>query len=334
MKQELLDLYNAILNVDSTSGKESTLSKLLYERLQAPHKELLEVGDGSYNLLLQWGESPKVLFCTHVDTVPPYIAPVFSEDGKVYGRGTCDAKGQIIALYGACKELEYQGKSDFALLLTSGEETGSNGAKAFKGKLSAPLLVIGEPTSNYPVSATKGTQSYDLRFIGKPVHSGYPESGRSAIDMWMDFMMELEIESDFPRDKVLGETTWNVGLLKSGNPQNVLSPELTCRLYFRTTFASHEKVKEWISKKASKILEITPRGGDAPLNYFVPEGFKGKPAAFGSDAPHLQGFEKKIICGPGSILVAHTQDEFVQITDIEQAITNNIRFYECCNKLL
>lgn len=328
MTSELLTLFKEILEVESTSGKEDALSHLLYEKLQAPCKQLIEVGDGTHNLLLKWGENPKVVFCTHVDTVPPFIAPTFTADGRVLGRGACDAKGQIISLYGACKELESKGMSDFALLLVSGEETGSFGAKAFSDSLPAPLLVIGEPTDNYPVSATKGTQSYDLKFIGKSVHSGYPEHGRSAVDMWMDFMMELEIEAEFPRDPLLGETTWNVGLLKSDNAQNVLSGELTCRIYFRTTFASHEAVKKWMTRKNSANISISARGGDDPKEYFVPEGFKGKIAAFGSDAPHLKGFERKIICGPGSILRAHTPEEDVLLSDIDKAITNNIKFYE------
>lgn len=325
MDTGLLNLYRRILEADSTSGKERELALLLHDMLDAPHKELMEVGDGTLNLLLKWGGNPKIVYCTHMDTVPPYIAPVFDGE-KATGRGTCDAKGQIIALYGACQRLADEGRSDFALLLLSGEETGSWGAKAFSGKLTAPILVIGEPTDNRPLSATKGTLSYDLRFTGKPVHSGYPDEGRSAIDMWMDFMMELEIEAGFPHDKVLGETTWNVGLLKSDNAQNVLSPELTCRIYFRTTFASHEAVQKWMGM-ARRNISIIPRGGDTPHNYFVPDGFKGKTAAFGSDAPHLQGFGHKIICGPGNILCAHTSDETVLLKDIDDAIENNIKFY-------
>ena len=220
----------------------------------------------------------------------------------------------------------------FALLLVSGEETGSWGAKAFSGRLEAPLLVIGEPTGNIPASASKGTKSYDLKFIGQPFHSGYPEKGRSAVDMFMDFMIELEVEAEFPRDKVLGETTWNVGLLRSDNPQNILSPELTCRIYFRTTFASDAAVCRWMEKKnCPGRIEITARGGDAPLEYYVPEGFHGKSVSFGSDAPHLAGFEKKIICGPGSIFVAHRDDEQISTADIEQAITNYIKIYESSN---
>lgn len=331
MDQRLTELFRKILEMDSTSGQEAELARFLYEELEAPHKELLEVGDGSLNLLLQWSDSPKVVYCTHLDTVPPYIAPRFEDDGSVWGRGTCDAKGQLISLLGACLALQEKGHRDFALLLLSGEETGSFGAKAFSGHLSAPLLVIGEPTENFPVSATKGTLSYSLYFTGKASHSGYPEYGDSAIERWMDFMMELEMENDWSRDKILGETTWNVGMLSSLNPQNVLSPSLSCQLYFRTTFASHEKVKAWMQRKNSSHLQVTLRGGDEPREYYVPEGFKGKVAAFGSDAPHLQGFEQKIICGPGSILDAHTDKEKVLLKDIDIAINNNIRFYEGCN---
>lgn len=49
-----------------------------------------------------------------------------------YGRGTCDAKGQIFAMWEACKQLEAKGCTDFGLLLLAGEETGSFGAKAFR----------------------------------------------------------------------------------------------------------------------------------------------------------------------------------------------------------
>ena len=319
-------LLEEVLRIDSTSGRERALGEFLMERLEAPSKQAFEVGDGTLNVLLKWGDKPKVVFCSHMDTVPPYIEPSFEGD-TVRGRGSCDAKGQWVAMYAACKQLEARGLDGFALLIVSGEETGSWGAKAFSGSLEAPLLVIGEPTDNIPVSAAKGTKSYDLRFSGEPFHSGYPERGRSAVEMFMDFMIELEVESEFPRDKVLGETTWNVGLLRSDNPQNILSPELTCRLYFRTTFASDALVRKWMSRVRPGV-EITERGGDAPCEYYVPEGFKGKPVAFGSDAPHLAGFGRKTICGPGSIFVAHRDDEAVTYAELEKAVENYIRIFE------
>lgn len=320
-------LLEKMMEIDSTSGKERELALMLHDCLQAPKKELFEVGDGSLNLLLSWG-TPKVVFCSHMDTVPPYIAPVI-EGELVKGRGACDAKGQLFAMYTACKALEAQGKEGFALLAVSGEETGSWGAKAFGETLQAPLLVIGEPTDNIPVSACKGTKSYDLHFEGVPFHSGYPEKGRSAVDMFMDFMICLEVEAEFPHDKILGETTWNVGMLHSDNAQNILSPALDCRIYFRTTFASDALVQKWMARPVPG-LSVRARGGDSPAMYHVPEGFKGKPVAFGSDAPHLQGFEKKIICGPGSIFTAHTDNECVTVSELEKAVQNYMSFYESC----
>lgn len=326
---QIKTLFEEVLKIDSTSGKERALAEFLLERLDAPRKECFEVGDGSLNLLLSWGDNTKVVFCSHLDTVPPYIAPEFKED-RVCGRGTCDANGQWISMYAACKELESQCKSGFSLLLTSGEEVGSRGAKAFVSESETPLLVIGEPTDNVPVSAAKGTKSYELRFQGEAFHSGYPENGRSAVEMFMDFMIELEVEAEFPRDKVLGETTWNVGRLHSDNPKNILSPELTCSLYFRTTFASDALVQKWMSRPRANIT-IEALGGDSPMEYYVPEGFKGKPVAFGSDAPYLNGFRHKTICGPGSISVAHRDDEHILYGDMETAINNYIRIFDLEN---
>ena len=323
-------LFEEVLRIDSTSGRERKLAEFLLRYLEAPSKEAFELGDGTLNVLFKWGSTPKVVFCSHLDTVPPYIEPVFGRD-KVAGRGACDAKGQWISMYAACKELERRGQDGFALLLVSGEEVGSVGAKAFSGSLKAPLLVIGEPTDNIPVSAAKGTKSYDLRFVGEPFHSGYPDKGRSAVEMFMDFMIGLEIEAEFPVDRVLGETTWNVGMLRSDNPKNVLSSELTCQLYFRTTFASDEAVVDWMRARRSGTLQVTEIGGDAPARYLTLPGFPTAPVAFGSDAPHLTNFERKIICGPGSIAVAHRDDEYLSFADLEQAINQYVSIYESCH---
>ena len=377
-----LQLFKEILSVDSTSGKERTLAQWLLEHLEAPRKESMEVGDGTLNLLLSWG-TPRVVFCTHLDTVPPYIAPAFpagislagtvatlghirgrgpsaqpmggvaerrSGEGNpcketFYGRGACDAKGQLVALYTACKELEAEGCTDFGLLLVSGEETGSWGAKAFaKTGFRAPYLIIGEPTENKMVSACKGTLSYELTFRGEAFHSGYPQYGTSAVDLFVDFYNRLKA-TDFGTDPELGETTWNVGLLHSDNPQNILSPELSCRVYFRTTFLSHQRVQDWMedivegmglsgafartgsrsdaeeNPITSGSLSVTRVGvGDQPARYMTLEGLPAAPASFGSDAPHLTNFTHKAICGPGSIRHAHRPDEQISLEELETAV--------------
>jgi acetylornithine deacetylase len=262
-------------------------------------------------------------------------------------------------MYEACKNLESRGYTDFGLLLLSGEETGSFGAKAFSVmsvkpfQENDPWLIVGEPTDNYMATAAKGTKSFEVTFTGCPCHSGYPENGESAIEYFNDFMNALR-SIVFPKDEVLGETTWNVGKLVSDNPQNILSDHLTCRVYFRTTFESDEMVynvmknmagpeaklrfgrpkvqdgSDIVAKEVAswqRAMSVRSLGGDDPSRFEVLEGFETKPVAFGSDAPQLKCFEHKILCGPGSILVAHRPEENIALADLETAVSDYVRMY-------
>jgi len=368
------DFFIEMLDIESTSGRERGFADFLAERMAGPGRrvETFEVetmaqdcpeGCGiPVNLMVSWGE-PKVVFCTHLDTVPPYIAPSVEdmEDGdmKISGRGSCDAKGQIFAMWEACLELERKGCTDFALLLLAGEETGSFGAKAFS---SMPLravtsgdwvVIVGEPTDNHMTSASKGTKSFEVTFKGEAFHSGYPQYGRSAVEMFNDFVNALR-SIVFPKDEILGDTTWNIGRLVSDNPQNILSERLSCRVYFRTTFESDEMVcnvmknmagpdaklrfgrrrvqdgSDIVAKEVApwqKYMSVKAFGGDTPTVYQTLEGFPTKPVAFGSDAPQLKCFGRKILCGPGSILVAHRDDEHVMLSDLKTAAANYVRMY-------
>ena len=406
------DFFIEMLDIESTSGRERGFADFLAERMAGPGRrvETFEVetmaqdcpeGCGiPVNLMVSWGE-PKVVFCTHLDTVPPYIAPSVEvmEDGdmKISGRGSCDAKGQIFAMWEACLELERKGCTDFALLLLAGEETGSFGAKAFSSmplravgaddcvingassdaatgsgiccskygksdRSPMPLravttgdwvVIVGEPTDNHMTSASKGTKSFEVTFKGEAFHSGYPQYGRSAVEMFNDFVNALR-SIVFPQDEILGDTTWNIGRLSSDNPQNILSERLSCRVYFRTTFESDEMVcnvmknmagpdaklrfgkrrvqdgSDIVAKEVApwqKYMSVKAFGGDTPTVYQTLEGFPTKPVAFGSDAPQLKCFGRKILCGPGSILVAHRDDEHVMLSDLKTAAASYVRMY-------
>ena len=367
------EFFIEMLDIESTSGRERGFADFLAQRMAGPGRrvETFEVPamagdcpDGCsipVNLMVSWGE-PKVVFCTHLDTVPPYIAPSVEvmEDGdmKIKGRGSCDAKGQIFAMWEACLELEHRGCTDFALLLLAGEETGSFGAKAFNGSAVAAddkIVIVGEPTDNHMTSASKGTKSFEVTFEGLPFHSGYPQYGRSAVEMFNDFVNALR-SIVFPKDEILGDTTWNIGRLVSDNPQNILSERLSCRVYFRTTFESDQMVcnvmknmagpdarlrfgrsraqdgSDMVAKEIApwqKCMSVKAFGGDAPTVYQTLEGFPTKPVAFGSDAPQLKCFDRKILCGPGSILVAHRPEEHIMLSDLKAAVASYIRMYTC-----
>lgn len=325
-------LFMKMLATDSTSGSERPMALALASLLKTPGNtvETFEVGDGTLNLLLKWGE-PRVWFCTHMDTVPPYIPPVAepAEGGDVRfrGRGTCDAKGQIFSMFEACRALEGAGETGFALLVLAGEETGSHGAKAWDRDCpGGELVVVGEPTDNRMVSASKGTKLFDVTLLGKPCHSGYPECGESAVDRFCEFVDRLR-GTEFPHDAVLGDVTWNIGRLVSDNPQNILSPKLRFKIYFRTTFAADAAVCGFMDSLRSERTLVTAHGGDTPMEYFTVPGIPACTVSFGSDAPHLGKFRRRALCGPGSILTAHTPDEFVLLSDLEHARDNYLKIF-------
>lgn len=352
-----LELFKEILQIESTSGTERPLAEFLASRFckEDPACQCVryEVGDGTLNLLFRWRTSgngaaadestplPEILLCSHLDTVPPYIAPEFSKISKgavlpdsklserddvlVKGRGSCDAKGQFFSMWSACRklarEIDEEGRDfhSFGLLLLAGEETGSFGAKAFdRDYPGTEWVIVGEPTDNMMVSASKGTKSFAVKIHGKPCHSGYPELGHSAVDSFLEFIQKLK-SVNFPDDPVTGATTWNIGKLISDNPQNVLSPLVSFRLYFRTTAASDKLVCETMASMAGEDVEIEALGGDTPLEYSTFPGIETKPVAFGSDAPRLTKFRNRSLCGPGSIFVAHTANEYVLASELEKA---------------
>lgn len=349
-----LGLFREILSIPSTSGEERPLAEFLRERLPFGGclARVYEVGDGTLNLLFDWSGTgrPSFVFCTHLDTVPPYIPPEVvnvregdilpdgkpadADDTMVKGRGSCDAKGQMAAMYSACLRLFEEGFRDFGLLLLAGEETGSFGAKAYsKDCPGGKFVLVGEPTDNCLVTASKGTKSFEVTIPGKACHSGYPEQGRSAVDRFFRFYNALKM-TRFPEDPVLGATTWNIGKLISDNPQNILSPEVRFRIYFRTTFATDALVEDILSGIFPHDATVTAYGGDTPLHYFHEvEGVETKAVSFGSDAPRLTGFKMKAICGPGSILTAHTDKEYVLLSQLEKSVSQYVMIFKTINEL-
>ena len=216
------------------------------------------------------------------------------------------------------------------MLLLAGEETGSHGAKAYtKNNPGGDFVLVGEPTDNCLSSANKGTKAFEVTIPGKPCHSGYPECGLSAVDGFVDMMNSLR-QTDFPIDPVLGPTTWNVGDLLSSNPQNILSPETRFRIYFRTT---DDMVQQKLLEAAPPGTVIQAFGGDTPLMSFSEvDDIPSKPVSFGSDAPRLVKFARKAICGPGSILVAHTPNEYVLVSDLMLAVERDIKIFKTVTK--
>src|SRR5438034_8563257 len=133
---------------------------------------------------------PAIVFSSHMDTVPPFISSS-EDDTRIYGRGSCDAKGIIAAQIAAAERLRQDG-IHVGLLFLVGEERDSLGAKvANKQSPGGKFLVNGEPTDNRIAIASKGTLRVELNAHGRMAHSAYPELGESAIDYLIDAFSRL-----------------------------------------------------------------------------------------------------------------------------------------------
>ena len=329
MKKEIFDFYLDLMNIESTSGREAKLSEYIKQKVnyKKAKLEVQQVGDGSENLFFKWGD-PKIIFCTHMDTVPPYIPPTVSynidsdliDDATVWGRGACDAKGQIVSQYALSLELEKEGYSDFGILWVSGEETGSTGARQANQIIDGcEYIVVGEPTENLLVSAAKGTALYKVKIEGRGAHSGYPLNGDDALIKFNDFYRKLR-DLKFPVDKILGDTTWNIGVLSSPNPFNVVPYLVEFSLYVRTTFASEKVVDSLLQELSAQDVMLLPISKSNPIMFHTEQGFQQGSVSFGSDAPLFTNVPSKLLYGPGSILNAHTESERLTIKEIEKAV--------------
>jgi acetylornithine deacetylase len=318
----VFELTKALMQIPSTSGEEEAVGFFLRDYLTGLgwKVELQPVSPNQNNVIATLNETPRVFLSTHIDTVPPYIPPS-EDDEKIYGRGACDAKGIIASQITAAEELRKQGVTDIGLLYTVDEEQGSTGAKAANNHPLAQkceYLINGEPTDNDLAIGSKGSLRIIVRAKGKAAHSAYPEEGESAIEKLLDILADLR-QTDLPTDDFFGETTLNIGLISGGLATNVIPPNAETGLHIRMV-TQLEPVMRQIEKAVAGRGEIEVMSCSLPVKMLQVEGFRQKVVRFTTDIPHLPNWGTPLLLGAGSILVAHTKNEFVLKRDLEESV--------------
>ena len=318
-----------LCSTDSTSGAEDAGLGALRALLGELGAEVTEqaVAPGRTNILATWGV-PQLLFSTHLDTVPPYFPPR-REGDRIYGRGSCDAKGQMLAQLSAIQALHQSGLEGFAWLGVVGEESDSLGAQAAL-KLAdrftrVKALINGEPTENRLATGQRGVLHLHLACEGVSAHSGSPELGRNALWALLDWVQALKSEPR-PVDADLGPEIWNLGLLSGGHAPNVVPAHASADLHARTLPGSNFLARTQAHMPLHGRVEV--RLSESPDRYPVIHGFEMAAMPFGSDAPTLRALVPDgtvVLAGPGAIACAHTDDEHLDLADLEAGITLNIR---------
>jgi acetylornithine deacetylase len=308
----------ALINIDSTTGQEAEAGQWLAGALRGLGYTVVEqpVDRGRVNVLATI-DPPAVVLSTHYDCVPPFF-PSRIEDGRLYGRGACDAKGILAAQVAAGERLRTRGERRVGLLFVVGEERGSDGAAA--ANTVAPgsrFLINGEPTDNRLGTATRGVLRLRLRAAGRAAHSAVPEHGESAIDKLIDALVALR-SMKLPSDPVMGSTFYSVGLIEGGVAPNVISPHASAEVLFRT-IGPPEDILRAIQPldrfvTSEEILRVP-----AVKLHTVP-GFPMAVFPFTTDVPFLGQWGAPLLFGPGSILVAHTSHEHLELAELDRAI--------------
>ena len=318
----LFELTKELMNIPSVSGDEQAVGFFLRDYLEGLGwtVELQAVSENQNNVIAYLNERPRVFLSTHMDTVPPFIAPS-EDDAKIYGRGACDAKGIISSQIVAAQRLRAQGIEDIGLLYTVEEEQSSAGAKAANNHPLAAkceYLINGEPTDNDLAIGSKGTFRLKIVAEGKAAHSAYPEEGESAIEKLLDILQDIR-RAKFPNDDFFGETTVNIGTIEGGVALNVIPPRAEAGIAVRLTTprAPVEAMLEEIAEARGKIEVLSC---SEPIKMLAVEGFNQKTVRFTTDIPYLTNWGQPLLLGAGSILVAHTKDEFVLKKDLEAAV--------------
>jgi acetylornithine deacetylase len=319
---ELFDLTKSLMSIPSTSGDEEAVGFWLRDHLRSLGwtVELQSVSENQNNVIARLNETPRVWFSTHMDTVPPYIPPA-EDDEKIYGRGACDAKGIIASQITAAEHLREQGIEDIGLLFLVEEERTSTGAKAAnEHPLAAKCqyMINGEPTDLDLGIGSKGTFRLNIKTSGRAAHSAYPEQVDSAIEKLLDILEDIR-HTRLPNDEFFGETTVNIGTIEGGAALNVIPPSAQAGLAVRLT-TPRAPIEDALRSLIRDRGELEVLSCSEPVRMVAVDGFEQKVVRFTTDIPYLTNWGQPLLLGPGSILVAHTKDEFVFKRELQDAV--------------
>ena len=365
------DILDRLLAFDTVSSKPNMALmeyvKGLLEDVGLTVTLVPDPSGGKANLFASTGPEGAggVMLSGHTDVVPvdgqawtsdPFVLTP-KDDGRIYGRGTCDMKGFLALALAAAPDLAAAGpRKPVHLAFSYDEEIGCLGAPdmiaTIARELPRPaLVVVGEPTMMEAVSGHKGIATFAVTVTGKEAHSSQTHLGVSAIMEAIPLLASLqalagrlEEEADPDSPFLPRHATLTVGLLNGGTAGNILARECSFQFDLRCPPGQDrraiiapflEQVQALDGRLKARFPEagatVVQRSGSPPLSPEpdgVAETFARRLAGdngparvvpYAAEAGQFQeaGFST-VICGPGSIDQAHQADEYVDRAQMER----------------
>jgi acetylornithine deacetylase len=307
-----------LIDIDSTTGLEGAAGRWLASRLRGLGYTVTEqpVAGPRFNVFATL-DAPDVVLSTHYDCVPPFF-PGREADGVLYGRGACDAKGILAAQVAAAERLRASGNTRVGLLFVVGEERGSEGAAvANQSPPGSRFLVNGEPTDSMLATGTRGILRVRLHAKGRAGHSSAPEHFESAIEKLIDALTQLR-RLPLPSDPVFGATSYSVGLISGGVAPNVVPAEAQAEVMFRIVGDADDVLA--VVKRLEPLVKIEDVLRVPPVRLHTIPGIPSRSFPFTTDIPLLDRWGVPLLFGPGSFLLAHTDNEHLTLAEFESSI--------------
>jgi acetylornithine deacetylase len=340
-------------NVEVTNCVQEMLTKLGFETERLEYNDQAGVRKASVVGKRGRGTGGMAYF-GHTDVVPaddwkftghgPFQPTV--QDGRLYGRGSCDMKGSVACALAAAERASKEPLSQpLYIVCTADEEVGYWGAKqvAEESRLFAEMVehgtrgVIGEPTTLNVVYAHKGVVGLIATSRGRAAHSSTRE-GKNANLAMIPYLAEMKaIYDDTERDPAWRHAEfdpptvcWNIGINDHTRAVNITPPQSICTVYFRPMPGQDANVLIERARRAAVAnglefdVKINARALYIdPQSPFVREALdlagRDKPAtvSYGTDGAMFGALKSMIVCGPGDIAQAHTNDEFITLDALD-----------------
>lgn len=318
---DVVGLTRQLVDIESITGNEARVGDVVHNELirLGYRADKLPVEGNRCNVYATSPQQPKpsIVFSTHMDTVPPFI-PSSEDADRIYGRGSCDAKGIIAAQIAACERLRRE-NLHVGLLFLVGEERNSLGAQvANRQSPGCKFLVNGEPTENRMATASKGTLRVNVIAAGRMAHSAYPELGESAIDKLLEALNRLRAMK-LPSADGIGPCTVNIGVIEGGRAPNVIPDQAHAQLLYRLIGPTDE-LRTQIERAVAGLAEVEFVLEIPFLRLHTLNGLPTMVAAFTTDIPALTNWGQPLLIGPGSIHVAHTEGEYIEKKQLGEAV--------------
>jgi succinyl-diaminopimelate desuccinylase len=352
------ELLVELVRADTVAAGESGLAERCAGILEDAGMDgsLVDFEPGRSQYVGRTGTGPPLTFTGHLDTVPatrsdwsvdPWAAEL--DGDRLVGRGTSDMKSGVAALVVAVAEhvASCRDCRGVQVVLTSGEETGCDGALALPASALAPggPLVVAEPTANRSVPAHKGVHWMRLSAHGRAAHGSAPELGDNAVVRLARAAVALHDFDGWPREDGFGVVTANVGVLRGGVQPNVVPDAAELLLDVRTVpTATGDPVVDLVRSLAGEgvtvadhvVLPPVHTPGSDPFLGLVAEALSSsgldpapaEPARYFTDASALVPLltpagsppVPTVVLGPGEPDQCHVADEWCSLAKVDQAV--------------